>query len=363
MKNHDWESDRMVGPGAGRIHSRREALKAFAAAGAAAVLPASGLLAQTGSKAGGANPRRVDMHHHFQLPGAGNAGPNAWTPARALEVMDQHGIATTILSRPGGEAYDGTEKGSTFARRVNEYAAKVVSDNPKRFGFFAVIPFPDTKASLQEIEYSFDTLKADGFSLMSSIGDKWPGDPAFLAPWQELNRRKAIGFMHPLVPACCRSLITGGEGSVERDFDTTRAVTNLLYTGTLSQLPDIRYIINHSGADVAVEAGRIKDRVPGFSTYGLKPLPNHDGKTDKIPNGVFYELKKLYYECAHAAYRPAMAALLAFAPTSQLLFGTDWPAEPMESTLDELPSSHLSPAVLHASYRGNAERLFPRLKG
>ena len=341
--------------------SRRELLKALAA-GAAAILPA-GLIAQTARKASGANPRRIDVHHHLQLPGVGNASAlNFWTPARALEEMDKHGIETTILSRPGGEADAGGEKARAFARRVNEYAAKVVSDNPRRFGFFAVIPYPDAEGSLKEIEYAFDTLKADGTGLMSSVADKWPGDPALLPAFQELNRRKAVIFMHPLVPICCRTLITGGEGSVERDFDTTRAVTNLLYTGTLSQLPDIRYIINHSGATVPVLAGRIKDRVPGFSTYGGKKLSNHDGKTDKIPNGVFYELRKLYYECAHAAYPAAMAALTAFAPSSEYLFGTDWPAEPMESTLDELPSSKLSPDVMLALNRGNAERLFPRFK-
>ncbi len=184
-----------------------------------------------------------------------------WSPENALDQMGKHGIETTILSCPGGEADDGSgEKACAFARRVNEYAAKVVSDHPKRFRFFAVIPYPEGDRALKEIEYAFDTLKADGAGLMSSIGDKYPGDPPFLPVFQELNRRKAVLFMHPFVPKCCRTLIIGGEGSVERDFDTTRAVTNLLNTGTLSALPDIRYIINHSGAPVPVLAGRIKDR-------------------------------------------------------------------------------------------------------
>jgi len=77
---------------------------------------------------------------------------------------------------------------------------------------------------------------------------------------------------------------------------------------------------------------------------------------------VLAELRKLYYECAHAAYPAAMAALTAFAPPSQYLFGTDWPAEPMESTLDELPASKLPPETMQALNRGNAERLFPRFK-
>jgi predicted TIM-barrel fold metal-dependent hydrolase len=58
----------------------------------------------------------------------------------------------------------------------------------------------------------------------------------------------------------------------------------------------------------------------------------------------------------------AMAALTKQVPTSQLLFGTDYPAEPMESTLDHLPENGLAPEVLQASGGDNAEHLFPRLK-
>jgi predicted TIM-barrel fold metal-dependent hydrolase len=338
--------------------TRRDVLTAFAGVGAAA-LAVNKMSAQ-------GNPRRIDVHHHYAPPPEpGNTkkgGGRVWTPALALEQMDKHGIETTIFSRPTGDSELGGEKARTFCRQSNEYIAKVVSDNKKRFGFFAVIPYSDTDGAMKELEYAYGTLKADGVGLMSSIGDKWPGDPAFDEVFKELNRRKAILFQHPFTSACCRTLIPGGEGSVERDFDTTRAITNLLYSGTLSRYADIRYIINHSGADVPVEAGRIKDRVPGFSTYGGKPLSNHDGRTEKIPNGVFYELKKLYFECAHAAYPAAMAALTAFAPSTQYLFGTDWPAEPMESTLDELPKNNLSPQVMQALNRGNAEKLFPRFK-
>jgi predicted TIM-barrel fold metal-dependent hydrolase len=339
--------------------SRRDVLKGAVGAAAGLLLPSSGLVAQ------GANPRRIDVHHHYAPPpepGAKKGGGMVWTAAAALEQMDKHGIETTLFSRPTGDSEVGGEQGRTFSRKSNEFIAKIVSGNRKRFGFFAVIPYSDTEGAMKELEYAYDTLKADGVSLMSSIGDKWPGDPAFDEVFKELNRRKAILFQHPFTSACCRTLIPGGEGSVERDFDSTRAVTNLLYSGTLSKYPDIRYIINHSGADVPVEAGRIKDRVPGFSTYGGKPLSNNDGRTEKIPNGVFYELKKLYFECAHAAYPAAMAALTAFAPPTQYLFGTDWPAEPMESTLDELPKNNLSPQVMAGLNRGNAEKLWPRFK-
>jgi predicted TIM-barrel fold metal-dependent hydrolase len=93
--------------------------------------------------------------------------------------MDKHGIETSIISRTSGETEEGGERGRAFARKSNEFAAKVVSDNQKRFGFFANIPYSDLEGALKELEYAYETLKADGVSLLSSIGDKWPGDPAF----------------------------------------------------------------------------------------------------------------------------------------------------------------------------------------
>ncbi len=301
------------------------------------------------------------MHQHFTLPG-GRGATRGWSIEKVLDLMGKNGISTVIFSNAGNgeQIYAGTPEARDLCRRMNDFLAKTVSDHPKSFGFFAVIPFPDADGSLKEIEYAYDTLKADGVGILSSINEKYPGEPQFRPAWEEMNRRKVVTFMHPYTPRCCRTLIESGEASVERDFDTTRAVTNLLYSGTLSELPDIRYIINHSGADVPVMAGRIKDRVPGASSFGAKPQT--DGITPKTPKGAFYELQKLYYECAHAAYAPPIAALRAFVPPSQMLFGSDFPAEDPANTIAQLKKRDLPPDVQHALYRGTAEHLFPRLK-
>lgn len=340
--------------------SRRQILKsAIAVAGAGAFFPGARISAQT-------NPRRIDMHHHFQLPGGGNQGLGWWTPQHSLDMMDKFGVAFAMISNPGASAigYDGTAKGTEFVRRSNEYGAKLVSQNPKRFGLFAAIPMNDTDGALKEIAYALDTLKADGFQIGSSTIDKWPGDPQYLPIFQEIHRRRSSVFIHPFVNKCCKTLMPGiPESVVEYDFDSTRAVTSMLYNGTLSSCPDMRVIVNHSGAAIPMLAGRIKDRVPGAQTSNFgTPKTNTDGINAKIPKGVFYELSKLYYECAHAAYPFQLAAVQKLVPTTQMLFGTDYPAEPMESTVNHLPESDLSPEVQRAMNRENAERLYPRLK-
>jgi 6-methylsalicylate decarboxylase len=200
-------------------------------------------------------------------------------------------------------------------------------------------------------------------SLPPCSGAKWPGDPSYLPVFEELNRRKSAIFIHPFVGKCCRNLVAGvNDAVIEFDIDTTRAVTSLLYNGVLSKYSDLKVIVNHSGAAVPVLAGRIKDRVPGAGSRSANPS-NREGRNEKIPNGVYYELRKLYYECAHATYAMPFRALGNLeVPTTQLLFGSDFPMEPIVTTVTEIPALKLSPALERALDRENAERLFPRLK-
>jgi len=98
-------------------------------------------------------------------------------------------------------------------------------------------------------------------------------------------------------------------------------------------------------------AGRIKDRYP------------HDPKHDEyIPGGVIPELQKFYIDVAHATFPYPMAAMLKFALPDHIMFGTDYPFEPIESTVNELPNLGLSAEIMRTIERENAERLFPRLK-
>ena len=342
-----------LAPGA----SRREFLKALAATGAGGMLPASGLLAQTARPASRANPRRIDVHHHMQPPEylrlrRQQTTNRNWTPAKSVEDMDKNGTATAIASvTTPGVWFGDVQEGRSLARVVNEYGAQMVRDYPGRFGFFAVLPMPDPEGSLREIEYAFDVLKADGVGLFTSYQDKWLGDPTFAPAFAELNRRRAVVFVHVTVPICCQNLFPGHSGfRAEVDYDTTRTVESLLVNGTLAKCPNIRFILVHSGGTLPVLSGRINDRFP-------KDRP------DLAPDGVLGELKKFYYEVAHATFAMPLAALTKFVPISQILFGTDYPVEPFETTTKPLAEFGFSARDLQAIDRGNAERLFPRLKG
>src|SRR5215813_6275583 len=144
--------------------SRRSALAGFAAAAASSLLPSTP--AATQAPAG--KLTRIDVHRHFVPPGYQVDRTRTWlndrsTVAAQLEDMDKSGVALAVISIsvPELETRDNAEA-RRFSRLANEFAAKLIADHPGRFGMFAYLPFPDVDGTLKEIEYAFDTLKADG---------------------------------------------------------------------------------------------------------------------------------------------------------------------------------------------------------
>ena len=89
---------------------------------------------------------------------------------------------------PTGDPFLDASKAVRLSRDCNEFAARLAADHPGRFGVFAATPLPNIDATLNEIEYAFDSLKADGIALFTSYGDKWLGDLAFNPVFEELNR-------------------------------------------------------------------------------------------------------------------------------------------------------------------------------
>lgn len=328
---------------------RRQFLGGLAGAGAASLFRAT---------AAAAKPRRIDIHHHLFPPAysqaivaLGQPPSPAWTPARSLEEMEKSGIAVAVLSlSPPNVIFPDLAAARRLSREVNEYGAKTVKDYPGRFGLFAVLPLPDVDASLREIEYALDTLKADGIGLMTSYGNKWLGDAAFTPVWEELNRRKAVIYTHPHTPSCCEALKDEvGAGTIEWATDTTRTVASIVFSGTAARFPEIRWIFSHGGGTTPFLISRFQ-----VAEAGLKD------KAKRVPNGFMAELRKFYYDTAQANHPGAVAALLKMVPPAQVVYGTDYPYRAGAEVNEGLAAQHFSAKDVRAIDRENALRLLPR---
>jgi 6-methylsalicylate decarboxylase len=323
--------------------------------GASAAAMAKPAHAQTAAPAA-----RIDVHHHYVpkvhadavVKHGGRVPP--WTVQATLDDMAKAGVTKAVLSlAPPGVWFGDVAADRALARACNEAGAQLRNDNSGRFGLFAAIPLPDADGSLREIEYALDVLKADGIGLFTSYGDKYLGDAAFVPVFEELTRRRAVVYTHPLNPACCIHLADGvGPSSIEFATDTTRTIASLIFgkAGTAFRCPDVRFIWSHSGGTLPFLIGRF--------------IREQEVRKDpRMPDGVEPIVRKYFYEIAQGNEPGQFAALLKLVPVSQIMFGSDFPFREAKEAADGLAAYRFSVAERGAIDSENALRLLPHLAG
>ncbi|WP_428485285.1 amidohydrolase family protein [Rhodopila sp.] len=267
--------------------------------------------------------------------------------------MEKGGVATAMTSPTTPQVgFLPAADAARIARESNEYARRLANDYPGRFGVFALLPMPHVDESLKEIAYAFDTLHADGIGMMTSYGDKWLGYSEFQPVFDELNRRKAVVYTHPTSPNCCVNLVRGvPEVAMEYGADTTRTIVNLIFTGASRRYADIDFIFSHGGGVLTAVAERLQIQ--------LVSRPPYLGKVTH--DQVEHELNRFYYDTAQVVNAVTIEALAKLVPTSQIVFGSDFPYRTSAEHVSGL-SQRFDGAVLHGIERDNAARILPGVR-
>ncbi len=332
---------------------------------AATALPARRVFAQAPEVRPAA--KRIDMHHHFLPPqymkeeherinfGHDGCRPStllAWTPSQSLEIMDATASPPrSCRKRPPGVWFGDVEG----ARRRRGCGTTLPPSDPQlipaamacsRWCRCRTRTAASRKSNTRSTHFR---PTASGSS--SSYDGKYLGDAAFAPVFEELNRRKAVVYVHPTVAKCCGSVLPGViPQAIEFPFDTTRTIASLIISGTLIKNPNIRFIFSHGGGATPMLAGRMME------TLGHRP-----NSAEVTPNGVLPELRKLYYDTANAAMPGSIAALRAMVQLDHILFGTDYPFVKVAEDIEHLQLTEMSDADREAIDRGNAIALLPRL--
>jgi len=306
---------------------------------------------------------RIDVHAHF-LPdayraaaeAAGHAQPDgfpalpAWDPVDHVAMMDRLDIATALLSISSPGVHFGDDgQARALAREVNEAGVRAVERFPARFGQFASLPLPDVEGAVAEIDYAYDTLRADGVAVLTNAGGVYLGDPRLEPVFAALDRRNARVFIHPTSPACWDATSLGRpRPMLEFLFDTTRAVVNLVLNGTIARHPNIEFIIPHAGATLPV----IADRVAAFSMVLADVDPGAD---------VMRDVARLHYDLAGFPLPRQLDALLAITTLEHLHYGSDYPFTPDGSVgilATQLDDARTPSGSVSAALGDNTRRLF-----
>ncbi|KAL8842102.1 MAG: hypothetical protein Q9176_002794 [Flavoplaca citrina] len=319
------------------------------------------------------SPSKIDVHHHIipdfykqvlsgiDLP-AKILYPS-WTPKASLAFMDDHNIDTAILSlsAPGATIAGSRDNVRTLVRKWNDYAFEICSAHPKRFGFFAALPgLDDLEGALSEIDYVFNSLRADGVTLFTSYGGEYLGSKIFESVWAALDKIHAVVHVHPnhsfAAPFTTPFL---PQPFIDYPHETARTASDLVLSGRKRQFPSCKVILSHAGGTLPY----IADRVSVLSATIFAGILD-DEHSPRGGEQVMEDLKSFYFDLALGGSSTVLDLLVNWAPPNHILFGSDFPfaggaAEYFEAALESYP---MNDQIKRKCCQGNAQDLFPRLR-
>lgn len=232
---------------------------------------------------------------------------------------------------------------------------------PNKFGAFALLPLPDIESSIKEAIYALDVLKLDGIGMLSNYGTQFLGDDVFEPLFKVLNNKKEVIYVHPSVPQkeTKKPQYVPIDYMEEFTFQTTKAATNLILSGTLERYQNITFIFSHMGGTLPYIKWRLDHT---FSKPGIYSLPVDNNIKDhwkqlKLKPSEY--MKRYYFDCALSTDRVVYEVVKDISP-NHILFGSDSFYASQEQTelfCKEL-ERFLTTEELIKIYEDNAKNLF-----
>jgi len=246
---------------------------------------------------------------------------------RRLEHMDRLGIDIHVLTipAPGADRFEG-DGASKIARIANDAIAAIARKHPKRFVGFFTLPTCNVKASLDELERSVNELGLKGFGCFANLNGQALDREELFPLYERLAKYKLPVYIHPTAPLATEAtgidimptLIFGWA------FDSTVAMTRLVYGHVLERFPEINFVVADVGGVLAFFAQRAINIYNGRTEeirqrYGLKENP-------------LDSFRRFYVDTAdHPA--TTLRCVKDFFGAERMVLGTNYPYGPEEGCL------------------------------
>lgn len=291
-------------------------------------------------------------------------GGEYWDVSHKLAYMDKHGIRTSVLSlaNPWLDFLPVREQ-VEMAALLNDDMESVCAGSSGRLLAFGVVP-QEVGAAVEELERLATLPHVRGIILSTAgLGGKGLDDESMLAFYQAVERLELVVFLHPHYGVGNEHYHAYGHAlflALGFTFESTVAVSKLVLSGMLDQVPRLKLLLAHAGGTLPFLAGRLDSCVA--HDYAIR---------DRLEHAPSEYLKRFYYD-AIAYHAPALNCLLELCGHERVVFGTDNPFFPPEveggdaelreaewpSTISNYEAmADLDASVQSAILRDNAHRL------
>ena len=244
-------------------------------------------------------------------------------PEEKLRAMDRKGLDISVLSPPPTLFYYWTDavQAAKIARLINDGIAEFVATNPDRFRAMATVPMQDTDAALAELERVVSTYGFRAVEVGTSVENAQLADTRFRPFLRRATELDVLVFTHPYYVAAKQGLedyyLTNLIGN---PYDSTVMIANLMFSGTLDELPNLKLCVAHAGGFAPYQIGRFE--------HGYQVRPESRAKARTSPLQLIH---RLYFDTI--TFNPkALRYLIDLVGEDNIVLGSDAPFDMADET-------------------------------
>jgi aminocarboxymuconate-semialdehyde decarboxylase len=240
-------------------------------------------------------------------------------PKRIESLVRRDVELQLIAPPPGFVAWHGGAAGVEYARTLNEHGARVASQGEGRLEVMATLAVAEPDRCAYELERVVDLYGVRSALLPSTAGGRPLDRPEFEALFSVAEKLGILLFMHPVsAESPDRFPLYGVQVLVQWPFETTLAVTRMIFEGVLDRHPGMKLLLAHGGGTLLFLKGRLNS---AYEAEGWEADPYYRKNLSKAP-GDYY--RQIYFDTCSLSPE-SVEFTVKIAGADRVMFGTDYP--------------------------------------
>jgi predicted TIM-barrel fold metal-dependent hydrolase len=253
-----------------------------------------------------------------------------WDLDRRLRLMDSLGIDRQVLVLVRPPMWLGMDRPTLhrLTRIANDGLAAMAAAHPDRFISVGVLPAMDD-VLLTEVARMDEELGLPGVLIFSNIEGKALDDESMWPLYAQAAQRKLPIWIHPQhgmsYPWLRKNVLDRLFGW---PFETTLAMSRLVYGGVLEKYPDLVFVTHHLGGMIPYYAGRAD--AMSSESGGQHPSTGEDEPVVELSGKPSDYFRKFYNDTMVSGSQAALRCGLDFFGPGHVMYGTDFPMGPQQ---------------------------------
>ncbi|MDG6907493.1 MAG: amidohydrolase [Nitrososphaerota archaeon] len=210
---------------------------------------------------------------------------------------------------------------------INNDVSDLARSSKGRIHGIGTIPFDSLEdGGLEEMDRAVHDLGLKGFMVLTNIHGK--SIDHFSSFWERVAKLGVVVYLHPSDPVSAQGRPYEDEYDLMHvfgwPFETTLALSRIVFSGILDKFPNLRLISHHLGGMIPFFFGRIAESYDRRSSF-VKVSQVEAAQKSTSMTELF---KKFYYDTAVGGNKHAVRLGYEIFGAERLVFSTDYPWGP-----------------------------------